>query len=266
MVREGSVSKFTEVRPHTSEQWPQELNTLQNDKAAETEGKINDETKYSTSVDPPQLDKCDELESRETHQNDTVLVMVETDTPATITANANNPESFSTLLPQQQVNNSMEDTGPYTEELDTPQNHTKSLVTTEPPVLSKIIKDAVYSNVSSDEDEDNVQSNTTNNDKRKRHRQKSNSYDIAVSSEVQDQAAMQIMNFQMPTQPATEGLCTGITQCSIVKSPHDPSKGTVVTVLWVNPHGSLVCINTESVIYIVLKGFIFERGIYMLAI
>ena len=116
-------------------------------------------TPHSTPVDADdQFTKPD----KDIDQNDAGYG--EVDTPATFTANVNNPELFSTMLPQQKVH-SIEDTGLYTEELDTPQSHTKLLLTTKPPVLPEITKnivplpdnattkDAVSSIVSSDEDE-----------------------------------------------------------------------------------------------------------------
>ena len=205
-------------------------------------------TPHRTPVDADdQLTKPD----KDIDQNDAGYG--EVDTPATYTANVNNPELFATMLPQQKVH-SIEDTGLYTEELDTPQSHTKLLLTTKPPVLPEITKnivplpdnattkDAVSSIVSSDEDEGDTEAV---NDRKQRHHHDyqhlKQEEQIAIFPEHQDEEQVQVIKTPTPTQLTTDDLCIGISSSKAsLPPPHDYS--SMGTVLWVHPQSPLVCI------------------------
>ena len=200
---------------------------------------------HSTPVDPDnQLTKPD----KDIDQKDAGYG--EVDTPATIKANPNNPEILTTMLMLPQEEHSMEDTatGLYTEELTTPQNRTKSLLTTKPPVLPEntvapdnaTTKDNVYSIVSINEDENDTA--VINDRKQQRHHHYQHPKEeehIAILPEHQDGAAVQVIKTPTPTQQATDGLCIGISSSKASLSP--PYDSSMTTVLWVHPQSPLVC-------------------------
>ena len=256
-VSSDNITKHKVIRPHTctSDPFLHKYSSPVDPQESKSdddrqEGTVNDTVK--TPLSTP-VDADDHLCKQDKEIDQTDVAFGEVETPATITANANKPESFATMLPQQQENHSMEDTeGPYTS--DALHNHT---LTTKPPVLPEITRDAddppdhddtrdnVPSNVSDDEDEKN---HTAANVKQQHHwyqHTKGEEEQVAVSPEIQDRAALQVRTVP-PTQPTTDGLCTGISQSRLVASP---THSSMATVLWVHPQSPLVCIRVYSLGY-----------------
>ena len=266
------ITTLKTIIPHTSELSSLHEQTFHNaNKATETKANnITDNitTKYSSPVDPQSneesqgnINKITTPHSTPVDANDQMtkpgkqidhndVGYGEQDTPATITTKANNPELFTTTLPQEV--HSIGDTT-YTEELGAPHNHTKSLLTIKPPVLpaaestkdtiipppdNAISKDAVASIVSSDEDEnDSVAVNDRKQQRRHQHRHHKEEQ-IAVLPEDQDGAAVQVIQTPTPTQPINGRLYTGINRSNLPPS----SDHTTVHVLWVHPQSPLVCV------------------------
>ena len=208
--------------------------THQTFQSTETKGSSKGNGKYSSSVDP-QVANSDEERQEGTISNTATKPystpvdaadnltkpnkeidqknsgFQEADTSASTTAKANNSELFSTMSPQEERN--MEDTaqGLYTEEFVATLDCTKST----DPSGDEIPKSAVGSIVSGDEDENH---NATNTKQQHHYHQHPKEEDpVAITSEVQEQAAMQVM-----------------------ESPPHPS---MVTVLWVHPQSPLVSIS-----------------------
>ena len=138
---------------------------LYDEKTEENSGDV----KYSTPVDA-------KLESNEETDSAAMTVM-EKDTSATLTAIANNPESFQGVVQQQQ--NSVEDDS---EEFETPTQN-KPLLATGPPILLKTSKDVVLSKVSDDGEEDYAESKTNNKSKHQQPK-KEESYEPDIPTEV----------------------------------------------------------------------------------
>ena len=171
----------------------------------------------------------------------------EQDTPATITAIANNPELFKGTLPQAYSIDSGD-----TEELRAQHDYTKSQLTTKPPVLpatertkfqlpdNVTTQGIVPSNVSGNEDEDDTGASSDRKDQQRHHHQhpKEEEELIPVLPKDQDIAAAQV---PMPIQPHNAGLCIGIDIDRSKASLPPPSDSSMGTVLWVHPQSPLVC-------------------------
>ena len=131
--------------------------------------------------------------------NDTVT---ETDTSATLTANASYLELFNI---QQQIQSCMEDAQnpEVVESLETQRTQHMA----NPPVLPKTSSNAASSiDIASCDEDDHIQ-----NDKNDQQPKKEDSYEITAPSEVEDRSSMpRIDNSPLPALNGTDHLCTGI--------------------------------------------------------
>ena len=184
MDRDASIGESTSVAiklkmviPHTSE--------LSQDSTT-----VTSETRNNPG---PLKDQVEPETKEETNMNNDAIT--ETDTSATLTANANNLESFKM---QQQIQSCMEDAQnpEVVESFET--QRTQHMAS--PPVLRKTSSDASSINIASC-DEDKHICNDKND-------QKEDSYEITTPSEVEDRSSM----YTVGNSP-TDHLCTGIGKC-----------------------------------------------------
>ena len=203
MEHDASIGESTLVAVPSS----QELKTVMPHTAASE--LTQDNTTSEIRNNPGILKDHVELETKEETNMNNDHTITETDTSATLTANANYLESFKMqpAAEQQIFESCMEDAQnlEVVESLETQRTQHMA----NPPVLHKTSSDAASSidaSIASCDEDDRIQ-----NDQQPK---KEDSYEITAPSEVEDRSSMhRIGNSPFPALNATDHLCTGIGKC-----------------------------------------------------